>query len=34
MGFEMGGRGGEDGAVNRDFASPDGKLLLSCNENA
>lgn len=32
MGFEMGGE--EQRTVNRDTASPDGKLLLGCNENA
>lgn len=31
MEFEM---GGEERTVKRDFASPDGKLLLSSNENA
>lgn len=34
MGFEMVEEGGEERTVNRDCATPDGKLLLSCNENA
>lgn len=32
MGFET--RVDEERTVNRNIASPDGKLLLSCNENA